>query len=225
MKNKKTPAANLENKRFIFFQIGIILSLALALTAFEWRSYEAIKINMHHYGGSYISEYLPPPTKMPKKPKPKPPVAVLVINPIPDDSGIEPDDIDFDAGIDESTEIKECFPELPDENIDEEEIFIRVEVDPQFPGGSSAMFRYLSRNIKYPMMAIETGIQGVVYVMFVVEKDGSITDISILRGLAGGCDEEAMRVVKMMPRWKPGKQFNKTVRVQYTLPVRFILQN
>jgi protein TonB len=86
------------------------------------------------------------------------------------------------------------------------------------------LYSYLGNNIKYPVMAKESGIQGKVYVTFVVERDGSITDVKVLRGIGGGCDEEAVRVVASMPRWKPGKQRGKPVRVQYNLPVRFTLQ-
>ncbi|MEN8225218.1 MAG: energy transducer TonB, partial [Bacteroidota bacterium] len=86
------------------------------------------------------------------------------------------------------------------------------------------LYAYLGNNIKYPVMAKESGIQGKVYVTFVVETDGSITDVKVLRGIGGGCDEEAIRVVSTMPKWKPGKQRGKPVRVQYNLPVRFTLQ-
>jgi protein TonB len=95
---------------------------------------------------------------------------------------------------------------------------------PAFPGGEEELFKYLSKNIKYPSMARENGISGTVYVTFVVETNGDITDVKKLRGVGGGCDEEAIRVVKAMPGWSAGKQNGKPVRVQYNLPIKFTLR-
>jgi len=99
-----------------------------------------------------------------------------------------------------------------------------VELMPAFNGGEEAMYQFLSENIKYPQVAKETGIQGTVIVKFVVEKDGSISDVQLLKTIGGGCDEEAVRVVKAMPKWKVGKQNGEPVRVYFTLPIRFTLQ-
>ena len=94
---------------------------------------------------------------------------------------------------------------------------------PGFPGGDEARINYLKNSIEYPQMARESGIQGRVFVTFVVEKDGNITDVRILRGIGGGCDEEAVRVIKNMPKWVPGKQRGKPVRVQFNMPILFKL--
>lgn len=104
------------------------------------------------------------------------------------------------------------------------EIFTIVEVQPQFIGGEKALMKYLKNNIVYPIDARKRNIQGTVYISFVVEPDGSISSVKCLRGIGGGCDEEAMRVVKMMPNWKPGLQRGTPVRVQFNLPIRFILK-
>jgi protein TonB len=113
----------------------------------------------------------------------------------------------------------------PDPGIDADagKIFTVVEEMPSFPGGEEKLFEYLSK-IKYPSIARENGISGRVYVTFVVDKDGKIKDAKILRGIGGGCDEEAMRVVKSMPDWKPGRQNGRNVSVQYNLPVNFNLK-
>jgi len=103
-------------------------------------------------------------------------------------------------------------------------IFLVVESMPGFPGGDDSLASYLERNLRYPGAAIENRIQGRVFVTFVIEEDGSVTNVRILRGIGGGCDEEAVRVVRMMPRWIPGKQRGQPVRVQYNLPVKFTLQ-
>ena len=107
---------------------------------------------------------------------------------------------------------------------DQSEIFVVVEQDPEFPGGMQALIQYLGSNIKYPQKAMEDGIQGTVYVTFVVEKDGQVNNVKVIRKLGGGCDEEAVRVVEAMPKWKPGKQRGKAVRVQYNLPIKFQLK-
>lgn len=107
---------------------------------------------------------------------------------------------------------------------DTDQVFHVVEVDPEFPGGMEALIKYLSENIKYPEQAKKDKIQGRVYISFVVEKDGSVADAKVLRGIGGGCDEEALRVVNAMPKWTPGKQRNTPVRVQFNLPVAFKLQ-
>jgi protein TonB len=103
-------------------------------------------------------------------------------------------------------------------------ILTYVPIMPDFPGGKAELMKFLNSNIKYPTIALESGIQGKVILSFVVEKDGSITDVKVARSLDPSCDKEAIRVVKMMPRWIPGKQNNQTVRVQFTLPVTYAIQ-
>ena len=123
------------------------------------------------------------------------------------------------------------FIEVPEENTkinvidegEELEIHTFVEEWPSFPGGDTARIIYLNENLKYPKTAKETGIQGAVYVTFVVERDGSITNVKILRGIGGGCDEEALRVINAMPKWNPGRQNGREVRVQFNMPITFKL--
>jgi protein TonB len=114
-------------------------------------------------------------------------------------------------------------PQLNNE-VDESEVFTVVEEMPEFPGGMAKLAEYLANNIKYPQMARESGIQGRVFINFVVEPDGHVSNVNVKRSVGGGCDEEALRVVKAMPKWKPGKQRGKAVRVSYNLPVNFKLQ-
>jgi len=104
-----------------------------------------------------------------------------------------------------------------------EEIFVIVESMPEYPGGINALYQYISDQIHYPVMAKELGIQGKVFVTFVIETDGSVSGVEVLRGIGGGCDEEAIRVVNSLPKWKPGKQRGVPVRVRYNLPVKFTL--
>jgi TonB family protein len=109
--------------------------------------------------------------------------------------------------------------------IEGKEVFTIVEEMPQYPGGEEKRLKFLAENIQYPVAASESGIQGTVYVSFVVNTNGKLVDVKILRGIGGGCDEEALRVIKQMPRWTPGKQNGKTVRVLYNMPIIFRLQN
>lgn len=118
----------------------------------------------------------------------------------------------------------EVVEDIPEEEILNDEIFQIVEEMPQFPGGEAKMTEFISKNIEYPQTAQDSGIQGRVFVSFVVEPDGSTSNVKVLRGIGGGCDEEAIRVVSSMPKWKPGKQRGKLVRVAYQIPVFFKLQ-
>lgn len=134
--------------------------------------------------------------------------------------------MDYSKGTDDpNAEMPDVMP-TEDQKIVEEKMepFLVVEQMPDFPGGEQELYKYLEKNIKYPAMARESGITGTVYIRFVVNKDGKISNASVLRGIGGGCDEEAMRVVKGMPPWKAGKQNGVSVPVYFTLPVHFILK-
>lgn len=139
------------------------------------------------------------------------------------------DDIKQDVGIKTVSGKDDAPAKDPDLDNDQSitgdnQIFLHVEEAPQFPGGLPAFYKYIGENIKYPPLARESGIQGRVFIQFVVEKDGSITDVKVLKGIGYGCDEEALRVVKNSPNWSPGKQNGKAVRVQYNLPIVFQLR-
>ncbi|MFO8129574.1 MAG: energy transducer TonB [Bacteroidales bacterium] len=225
METKKTKKADLESKKFIFRQIGLIVALAIVLLAFEWKSYEKSVEGFGERVVQDVEEDMAEITVQEQKPPPPPPPQkVTVLNVVEDDIEVE-EDIIIDIEADEETEVEEYVPvEVEEEVVEEAPIFMVVESMPEFPGGTENLYKYLGENIKYPQMAKESGIQGIVYVTFVVEKDGSVTDVRVLRGIGGGCDEEAIRVVESMPKWNPGKQRGKSVRVQYNLPVKFILQ-
>lgn len=105
----------------------------------------------------------------------------------------------------------------------EEEVFVVVEEQAEFPGGLDSMYAYIHKNLKYPELAKEKGIEGRVFVSFIIEKDGSISNVKILRGIGGGCEEAAVEMIKNMPKWKPGKQGGKPVRFQFVLPIKFEL--
>ena len=224
MEIKKTPKADLENKKTLFFQIGLILALLFVFGAFEYKSYDKQTIDLSARAVDDTPEEIIPITEQKVKPPPPPPPKQVTQIKIVDDDVEVDDDIDIDVDADDDTEMEEYIPPEEDEEIVETEIFTVVESMPEFPGGMGELMKFLAQNIKYPPLAKESGIQGRVFINFVVEPTGAISNVKILRGIGGGCDEEAVRVVESMPKWKPGKQRGKNVRVSYNLPVKFTLQ-
>ena len=226
MEEKKSPKANLENKKHMFTQIGLIISLLIVWLAFEHKSYDKREIDPSLLNRTVeVEEEMVEITKQ-EEPKPQPvemPKQTTQLEIVEDD--VEVEDIEINAEIDQ-TEVMEEYvaPEIEEEEVVEAEVFTIVEEMPSYPGGDLKMYEYLGKNIKYPQIARESGIQGRVFVNFVVEPDGSVSNVKVMRGIGGGCDEEAVRVIKTMPKWKPGKQRGKAVRVTYTIPVVFKLQ-
>jgi protein TonB len=223
MKSKKNSEVDIERKKPLLFHIGLVVSLAVVLIAFEWKTFDRTQSTLGQLKVDLEEEEMIPITKQePPPPPPPPPPQTTIIEIVEDDEEIEEELEIMDTEIDENTEID--IVEFVEEVVEEPEIFTIVEEMPSFPGGEAELFKYLGSNIKYPAMARDAGIQGIVYVTFVVKEDGKISDVRILRGVGGGCDEEAVRVVEKMPSWKPGKQRGKSVRVQYNLPIRFTLR-
>lgn len=225
MEAKKSKKADLERKKPIFLEIGLIVALGLVLLAFNYRSYEKGSVlDIQVQVDDTPEEIIPITQQEVKPPPPPPPKQVTVINIVKDDVEVE-DEIEIDVEADQETVVQDFVPIVEEEEeVEEMEIFTVVESMPSFPGGESARIEFLRENIKYPQMARESGIQGTVYVTFVVEPDGSVTDVRVLRGIGGGCDEEAVRVIKEMPKWNPGMQRGKPVRVQFNMPIKFTLQ-
>ncbi len=225
MEAKKSPKADLESKRTVFVQIGLIVALAAMLVAFEWKSYDVQQTDLGARQAEKVEDEMIEITNQNKPPPPPaPPPQTTLINIVNNDVEIETD-IEIDAEATELTEIPEYTPvaAAEEEEVVEAEIFTVVEESPSFPGGDEARIRFLTENIKYPQIARESSIQGTVYVTFVVEKNGNVTDVRVLRGIGGGCDEEAVRVIKAMPKWNPGKQRGKPVRGQFNMPIKFTL--
>ena len=216
MEPKKNPEISLERKKGLFFQIGLIFSLIIVFVAFEWKSYEKVDYNLGQLNLEDLEEEIIPITKQEVKPPPPPPPPPEVIEIVEDDVEIE-DEIDIeDTESDEDVEI-----EIEEE--DDEEFFMVVENMPEFPGGDLGLMKYIQKNVKYPAIAKEYNITGKVYVSFIVDKKGSVTNVKIVRGVDKNLDAEAMRVVKSLPKYKPGKQRGKSVRVMFTIPINFTL--
>ncbi len=220
MEPRKNPEADLEKRKFSFFAIGLVTALAITLVALNWTAFEKELGSLGTLDMDLLEEEIIPPSATPPPPPPPPPAPTTLLEIVDDEEEIEEVEIE-DQEIKEDTQV-EIVQRV--EVVEEDQIFTIVEEMPSFPGGEGKLFEFLGKNIKYPQMATDAGISGVVYVTFVVGKDGKINDVKVLRGIGGGCDEEAVRVVKSMPAWKPGKQRGKAVTVQYNLPIRFTLR-
>lgn len=228
MEAKKTPRADLENRRGLFLEIGLAVILAAALVAFNIKSYdkEVKEVSTRTADVEIDADIIQTAEDTPPPPPPEEPEVVATeLNVVENDAedihevGI----INAEAKADEALEFTRVEVKEEVEEV-EEEVFLVVEEDPEFPGGLDALSKFIADNIKYPQLAKENNITGKVFVSFVVEKDGRVGQVKILRDIGGGCGNEAVRVVKMMPRWKPGKQRGKAVRTQFNLPVNFDLQ-
>lgn len=223
MKLKKSKKANLENKKFIFFEIGLVVALALTFFAFEWRVDVDSVDEFMSIDDIEVEDIVAPITRPKVKLPPPPKVITDAIVLIDDQEEQDPDLEIVDADTDAKSEINIVDIDEPGDEDYGDVIFVSAEFMPEFPGGQKALFKWLSKNIKYPVVAQENDICGTVFVGFVVDRDGSITNVKVLRPVDPSLDKEAIRVVKAMPKWKPGRQRNNKVRVSYTVPIRFQL--
>ena len=228
MELKKSPKADLESKRNIFVQIGLVVSLGLCLLAFEWTTKVDQASSLGSVTQQEVEDEIIPITRQEEvkpPPPPPPPKVVEVLNIVEDDTEIE-DELEIeDTEADDQTVI-DVAPVIQEEEEEEAEgqVFFIVEDMPEFPGGELALRKFIANAVKYPVIAQENGIQGKVYINFVVDKDGSVTNARVARGVDSSLDKEAIRVVNSLPKWKPGKQRGKAVRVSYTVPINFVLQ-
>lgn len=225
MEVKKNNKINLENKKSIFFQLGLVISLLLVLTAFEWKKYDSrIEDNIKFNPFDGTEEM--PPISFPDPPKVIPPPSIPTNIEEVENDAITNEDLFLDSESDihiYSTYIYTPPIDDPEPEIKEDFILHGTEIMPSFPGGEEALLHYLKKNTVYPTIAREIGITGTVHVSFVVEKDGSISNITVVKSVESSLDTEAIRVVANMPRWNPGTQRSKPVRVWQTLPVKFTL--
>lgn len=228
MELKKSPKADLENRKGLYLEIGLVVILLLSLVAFNIKSYdmEEVEVSQRTAVDEIEDVVIQTAEDTPPPPEPEQPEVATELTIVENDAKIENELGIVDMGDDANKAQEEVIQVVVEEEEEEveEEIFTVVENDPEFPGGMEALYKYLGENIKYPSIAKENNITGKVYVTFVVEKDGSIANPRILRDIGGGCGQEAIRVIKSMPKWKAGKQRGKPVRVQFNLPVSFNLQ-
>ena len=229
MEIKKSEKANLENKKLLFIEIGLIISLLITYVAFEWTSKETNVATLEDNTQVVLEEEIIPITQETPPPPPAAPKIPILSDQIDIvDDEIELDDdmfmnLEDDASL--GVEIMD-YVEVEEEVVEEEAIpFQLVEEKPSFQGGDANQFsKWVNQRLVYPEIAKENGVQGRVTLQFTVEKDGSVTKVKVLRGVDPSLDKEAVRVVSQSPKWKPGKQRDRAVPVTYTFPVIFQLR-
>jgi protein TonB len=233
MISRKTPKADLENKRSAWRALGFVASLAFILIAISWTTFDVLERQALNFEADLLEDEEIPVSIITPPPPPPPPQQTTVIEIIDDDDEIEIElEID-DIELDEDTEI-EIVEE--DDDLGDDTPFMIVENMPAFGPciskrgdertqcTNNEIIRFVSKNTKYPSIAKDAGIQGKVYIYFVVGKDGYVKDVRILREVHPKLDAEAKRVIESLPRFEPGQQRGKSVSVQYTIPVSFLIR-
>lgn len=228
MEVKKTRRANLEKGKSRWLFMGLMVALSFMFVSFEWTERNVTYAISDLVNDPDFFEDLVPVTYNQDKPLPPPPPPAAV-NPeelkIVDDKSTERES---DIAASDPTDAPVIIPipvEVPEETVEEETEFMIVEEMPVFGSGTADLMKYLSANIKYPTVSAEQGVQGKVVVQFVVGTHGEILNPVVVKSVDPYLDKEAIRVISTMPKWKPGKQRGKAVRVKYTVPVVFKLQN
>lgn len=229
MELKKNPKADIGRRKWFFFSIGLAVTMLCVIVSFEWKVYDAItKVEFKDDEGDFEEQIEIPITEMP--PPPPPVLQQPEVIEVPDEEKIEEEievnlDVEFKEEAPPPPPVKVDLPPPPPPVVEKEEkIFMIVEDQAMPKGGLKKFYKYIGKSLKYPSQARRMGVEGKVYIQFVVEKDGSITDIKVLKGIGSGCDEEAVRVLKAAPKWKPGKQRGVPVRVRRSIPIVFKLQ-
>jgi protein TonB len=222
METKKNPGLDLEKRRGFFFNFSLMLSVAVVLLAFEWKQARGKENHLTiDENAKWDQTVIDIPITIQNPPPPK--IIAPIIRPIEDDVLVDKmPDVIFQPEPEDLPE--PTIMDVPPTIEVAEEVVDFSEVMPEPVGGMSAWNEYLSKNLKYPSAARRIGIEGTVYVSFVVEKSGEISNVQLLRGIGGGCDEEAIRVIENSPIWKPGYQRSRPVKVRMRVPIRFKLQ-
>ena len=227
MEIKKSKRADIGKDKFTSLMIGLVISLSIMFVALEWTQRDVEDYSETYSMSDYIPQEMIPITLPEKKTVPPPPAALAkadIIEIIDDDADV---DDDIMASIEDNIEWfdpQEYDYVMVEPEPEPEEIFMVVEDQPEFPGGTAALLEYLKKNIKYPAICRENNIQGRVLVTFIVNKDGAIVEPEVVKSVNPSLDKEALRVISQMPNWKPGYQRGKPVRVKFTVPVNFQLK-
>lgn len=222
MELRKNPKIDLDKKRSAFFNIGLAISLLLVTSAFEWRFYSSgALVELGAIQDDFEKMIEIPPTVV--LPPPPPVIKQPIVVEVPDEEIVEEVQAIVDAEITEDDIFEDpIFEEpLPVEKV--EEVFDIVEVQPNPMGGMSSFYKFVGKHMKYPTQARRMRIEGKVFVQFVVDKSGNLTEVNAIKGIGGGCDEEAVRVIKNAPQWRPGKQRGRPVKVRMIIPITFKL--
>jgi len=223
--SKKYDHSNLDKYSRLFLNMGLAFTLVFVIWAFNYKDYDdASLVDLGQVEDDFEDIMEIPPTEQPPPPPPK--IQLPEIIEVPDEEEIEEEiEVELDVEVTEETVIEDIvFEEAPEEEV-VEEVFTIVEDQPEFPGGMAAFYKYVGDNMNYPSQAKRMGIEGRVYVQFVVDKDGTVTEVKAVKGIGAGCDEEAERVLRESPKFKPGKQRGRAVKVRMVMPIIFKLSN
>ncbi len=227
MEKKKTSKADLENKKNVFFMLGLVISLGIVLLAFEWKSKPGKAESLGNLQSQEVEDEFIPITREPEViPPPPPPAVVELLNIVDNDTKIV-DELEIEASEATNETIIDVVPIISqkEEVLDKEEIFFNNLEDPaEFPGGQLALLKYIRDHVNYPMIASENGVEGKVLVQFVVDEEGKVTNAEIIRSVDVNLDREALRVIGTLPKFKPAKQRGKAVKVYYIAPINFVLK-
>lgn len=222
METKKNPHLELTDKRPMFFNFALLISISIVLFAFEWKSPIEERIPFIALELEIWDDTPDIPITVQKFPPP--PVSSPIIIEIDDHEVITKDLPNIDINVDESMISPVPFMLIPPVLEAADEVLDFTEIMPEPIDGMEAWNMYLSKNLKYPTPAKRMGVEGTVFISFIVNTEGRISDVELLRGIGAGCDEEAIRVIANAPAWKPGKQSSRAVRVKMRLPIKFKLQ-
>lgn len=230
MELKKNESLDLEKKKPLFFNVGLVLALTAVIVAFNWKG-EMAGVELSEQPDPFDEIYQVPLTAIPEPEPPQPkaatpgPVAnnqppIIVASELPESVKNESIIIDADPNID--VDLSAAFSDVPIEDVPEGPVDI-VEHMPTFPGGMDAFYNYVSKNIEFPRKAKFNNVSGKVFVQFIIDKDGTVTDVKAIKGIGFGCDEAAIEVLENSPKWNPGKQRGRAVKVRMVLPITFRL--
>ncbi len=228
MEQKKSQKADLESKRNMFFLFGLVAALGVTLLAFEWTTKPSKAELLGQIQSQVVEEEFIPVTREPEikpPPPPPPPKTVEILNIVDDDVEIE-DELEIeDSEADKETviDVTPVIETEEEEDVKEEILFNIIEEPAEFPGGDLALYKYLTDHVKYPVIAQENGVQGKVYVRFVIDEQGNASSAEVQRGVDASLDTEALRVINSLPKFKPGKQRGRAVKVYYNAVINFQL--
>ena len=227
MEAKKSKKAAIENQRGSWLLMGLVVALAFMFVSFEWTQHDVRVAALSPDDESIFVTELVPITFLEEKLEPPPPPEIKVTEEftiVSDEEEVTSAVATVSEDLGQINKVVWVPPVVETEKVEEDVIHVTAEIMPEFPGGMAALMKYLGANIKYPTISQEMGSMGRVIVQFVVDKDGTITNPTVARGVDAYLDKEAIRVISSMPKWKPGVQNGKKVRVKYTVPVVFRLQ-
>lgn len=224
MELKKSESADLTNKSMLFFSVGLFITMCVVVAIFENKTYDELVNVAAERKTDQMDEVMEvPPTDQP--PPPPPQIQQPQVVEVPDEEKIEEEiQVNLDVEVTEETKVEHIEIKQEEEvKEDENQIFTIVEENAAPIGGMKAFYEFVGSKMKYPAQARRMGVEGRVFCEFVVNKDGSLQDVKVIRGIGAGCDEEAIRVIQSAPAWKPGKQRGKPVRSKFNLAIIFKL--